>query len=634
MGCGASSQQRPQVAAPIEAQAVVVPRQQSQQQVQRARNDKRLVVAIDFGTACSGCAYAIGNSSTVNTVNQKAHAKRPTRLCVDMTNQTLVTMGDDAVLRAKESGNYAVFERFKMKLREEACGDAIVDGSFYVKSGEDTPRSLTVRELIVLVLQQLKVEVLEYVNRYDRTQQPREAGDVTWVLTVPISWSEMAKSVMEEAASLAGLSRDTTFDNTNVVIGMEPEGALLGYFLSDAAYDTEAEAAAAWGPLADPHRRFLVVDNGGGTYDICVVKVDQLEPFRCSEIVPGAGGPWGATNVDAELMAFLRQFMGADRFASWELDAKEKAEVLKSWEEYKTTFDGNVARPPFSCYFYSFIDDETFDVQTLCRDFYDDTWGDPRELTKENTQRVCLNVPASFVKRFFDTVLDYISDAVVQRLNVCQQHGHQVTNVVFAGGFSESKYLQKTLTALVQSHGIHTDVPHAPAMAVLRGAVKYGQRPDMIRARALRFTYGISVRQQINTIPPSQRPLYNDAVCDNGFFSQCFRKIATVGDVVDIDAPAIKVNLMVPSLRQGPHDAKGIIQLFYSERDHPVLASPNHGVFPVEGARMILDLPKQTVFEVGGYNATLHIKFGLTRVQLKLAKAYDSHTDTLTVDHS
>ena len=87
-----------------------------------------------------------------------------------------------------------------------------------------------------------------------------------------------------------------------LVLAYEPEGACLSVLNENAALQAGDS--------------FLVLDCGGGTVDVTVHKLEQVEPLRMTEKYPPSGGDWGSTYVDAKFQDFLREFFGEDQYDS------------------------------------------------------------------------------------------------------------------------------------------------------------------------------------------------------------------------------------------------------------------------------------------------------------------------------
>ena len=68
--------------------------------------------------------------------------------------------------------------------------------------------------------------------------------------------------------------------------------------------------------------------------------------------------------------------------------------------------------------------------------------------------------------------------------------------IVLVGGFSGCKIIQDNIKSFFPSYRVI--VPEDAELAVLKGAVLFGYKPDYIVARIARYTYGVETRDDFN----------------------------------------------------------------------------------------------------------------------------------------
>ena len=105
--------------------------------------------------------------------------------------------------------------------------------------------------------------------------------------------------------------------------------------------------------------------------------------------------------------------------------------------------------------------------------------------------------PAEIVRGFFKPVLDSICTHVARLVAA-----HPVQYIFLVGGFAESQILQEAIKARFSSANRHVIVPVRPGLAVLRGAVQFGQNQDVFSTRVARFTYGIGCSEEYDPKNP------------------------------------------------------------------------------------------------------------------------------------
>ena len=97
--------------------------------------------------------------------------------------------------------------------------------------------------------------------------------------------------------------------------------------------------------------------------------------------------------------------------------------------------------------------------------------------------------------------------------------GSNLKMIVLVGGFSGCKIIQDSIKSFFPSYRVI--VPEDAELAVLKGAVLFGHKPDYIVARIARYTYGVRIREDFNPdIHESGRCLVVNGKkkCDNIFY--------------------------------------------------------------------------------------------------------------------
>ena len=107
--------------------------------------------------------------------------------------------------------------------------------------------------------------------------------------------------------------------------------------------------------------------------------------------------------------------------------------------------------------------------------------------------------PAAVNDIFYETITR-IGECVTELMK--QPELGNLKYMFLVGGLSASEYLTKRI---IDDFGKRTSVliPDDPALPVLKGAVMFGQRPDYVRTRIARKTYG--VKSQTNFIPGTHK---------------------------------------------------------------------------------------------------------------------------------
>lgn len=114
------------------------------------------------------------------------------------------------------------------------------------------------------------------------------------------------------------------------------------------------------------------------------------------------------------------------------------------------------------------------------------------------------------------------SDQIVQHLQSVVARARGVHCILLVGGFSESPLLVRNIREAFQSQPVTLVPAKFGGVAVLRGAVRYGQNPDVIETRIARYTYGVAV---IADFDEQKHPASRKEIIDG---QECVRDVLDV----------------------------------------------------------------------------------------------------------
>ena len=168
----------------------------------------KVAAAIDFGTSCSGYAYAFRDDQRI--VGRYQWDKQPFSYIKTLTQSlynaegSLEAWGYGALSRfaslkqSKQAKAYSFFPTFKMALRES--NKRTVDGPVALAhNGQEFP----VVDLIADYLRELSSLLKQELQ--NATSKQLKDHEIFWCLSVPAIWKEDEKSLMRVAAIQAGL---------------------------------------------------------------------------------------------------------------------------------------------------------------------------------------------------------------------------------------------------------------------------------------------------------------------------------------------------------------------------------------------------------------------------------------------
>ncbi|KAL3857488.1 hypothetical protein ACJMK2_012156 [Sinanodonta woodiana] len=448
--------------------------------------DIDLVIALDIGSTYSGYACQFRDTFMNNKQDIWTNNRWGTQMSTCKTTTCVLLKADGNVLaigyKAEETftrecdkdrdnaeKNYYFFKNFKMVLYQEHCAKdndlPQVEDAFL--------RKQSILEVMSKFIYGLKNDCLErFCRQRNLTVEERR---IRWVITVPAIWNEKAKNIMRKSAEMAGIQGD------QLLLALEPEAAAI-----HCLYLPEQERRGMH-DLGSPRDKFLVVDLGGGTVDISAVEV--VEGGRLKEIVAANGGPWGGQSInEIFLKHFKKHFKTIDGAPVF--DEMKKSQLLKvhaEIEKAKVSMDEDIVK-----------DDVVGEVElNLSHEIRQKLQS---KVTPEDSDNEDVFVVRSHGLFFRPKImLKIMVEEAVQKVTnhlkkIMQKSELQdVKKIVLVGGFSESPFVAPEIRKELNNKQIF--VPINPTYAVLKGAVLFGHRPDIIKSRISRFTYGIKVRE-------------------------------------------------------------------------------------------------------------------------------------------
>ncbi|CAC5387186.1 unnamed protein product [Mytilus coruscus] len=106
-----------------------------------------------------------------------------------------------------------------------------------------------------------------------------------------------------------------------------------------------------------------------------------------------------------------------------------------------------------------------------------------------------MKIDAELIKGLFDEasqkIIQLISDVFTDVVN------REISVILLVCGFSECKIIQDSIRA--KFPGKRVVVPEDAELAVLKGAVLFGHKPENIVSRVVKYTYGIEVTKEFNS---------------------------------------------------------------------------------------------------------------------------------------
>lgn len=175
------------------------------------------------------------------------------------------------------SEKWISFKNFKMLLRD-GVNDAMLDYPLVT--------------IIKVFLRILKIECLSLES--ERLERPITADEIQWGITIPAIWNDENKRIMKECAH-------SVFSHNTRILS-EPEGPLVANLLLSGREGR---------PEFKDGRTSLVIDMGGGTTDICLMKeVQQADgTYKFEMIANTDGSAAGGNDIDKNFYIHMLRFI-------------------------------------------------------------------------------------------------------------------------------------------------------------------------------------------------------------------------------------------------------------------------------------------------------------------------------------
>ncbi|KAL3857062.1 hypothetical protein ACJMK2_011758 [Sinanodonta woodiana] len=451
--------------------------------------EPEIVIALDIGSTYSGYAYQFSSDFKENpreiwmsdswSSSNNTH-KTSTCLLLKCDTQERIAIGEDAekeYLRLCDTGeecDYHFFKNFKMILYRKDFATDENPANPKNQAEDYSGRHISFTLVMSKFIEGLKEDCLERFERYEGNQEPRDIGEdqttdaeskpainekkIRWVITVPAIWNDFAKHAMRESAVMAGIPDD------QLIIALEPEAAVVHcMYLSD-------QEKKYMGELGSAGNKFVVVDMGGGTVDITAVKV--LKNGHLEQIMMANGGPWGGQSVKNSFSQLVRDvfitknepssFGSCKRADLFEMELEfERQKVAIRGKKKQVTLWIKLPLPADVC------------RNILC--------------TLKRTNNGLYFKPEIISEILFNEPMKLILENLQSILN--DETARSIEKIILVGGLAESHIVRTKISEAFPHWRIL--VPSNPFCAVLKGAVLYGQKPDIFESRISRFTYGI-----------------------------------------------------------------------------------------------------------------------------------------------
>lgn len=533
-----------------------------------------LVAALDFGTTYSGIAWSFTREFEkyplrINSLMwspivgpSQATFKTPTVLLLK-SNKEVIAFGYTAEEQYGELADdnahhgYYFFRNFKMLLYEN---ETLRNDTVLV---DDEGHAMQAKDIFGHSIGYMRKRLMDDLQA--RGNMIREEN-IMWVVTIPAIWNDGAKQFMREAAIMAGIPAK------QFRLALEPEAASI--YAKEVLIERTRGNLQQQMPSFEQGTRYIVLDLGGGTVDISLKEITDENNIK--EIHHATGGPWGGLTVNKEFMAFLESLIGKDildelkrdKKSAW-LDLEREVEAKK--RNIRGDRDGRILIQ---------IPAELLEIfeNKKNKKLINAITFETKYAGKIDIKRNCLRVDKSIVETFFKKCLDNIVKHTKTLLGKPEAAG--LKYMVLVGGFAESEYIREELPKAF-GQKLHIFTPDEPWLAVMRGAVLFGQNPAVIQTRISKYTYGTNViRYFMEDYDDPQNKIEEDG---QPYCKNVFNKLAEIGQSFELGQ---MVNTEVFAHRAGM--TKMRVRLFKSTEKEPRYVTDESCT---QIGQMVVDMP-------------------------------------------
>ena len=280
-------------------------------------------------------------------------------------------------------------------------------------------------------------------------------------------------------------------------IALEPEGAALS---------CRDKLMHVWRECGQPATlRYMVVDCGGGTIDVTVHDLN-IASSDVKEVHRATGDAWGGTYVDKHVKALIQRILG-DRVSKKLTDDEWLRFTRVSIEKAKRSITDST-------------DQVFFDIPHEMLGAIAANGGSLENAAKSvpgvKARKGRLMIEVKLVEDCFKESLESIAGHVRGLLREVSG----IRCILVVGGFAECPFLISRLEKEFQNAECRVVRPRDASTAVVKGAVMYGQCPDVIKVRISKFSYGVGTMIEFDSkIHPQNRLVMTPRGprCDNIF---------------------------------------------------------------------------------------------------------------------
>ncbi|XP_060562990.1 heat shock 70 kDa protein 12A-like [Ruditapes philippinarum] len=416
---------------------------------------------------------------------------------------------------------------------------------------------------------------------------------------------------MREAAVNAGIRSE------NLKLVLEPEAASLYCKTLDESEIHVISGTKRDNPLARG-KRYILLDLGGGTADMSAHEI--LADGSLKEIHRATGDSLGGNSVDESFNRTMSEIVGPENMLDFFQDYRQDyVNFMRDFEGKKRMRLKDISNVVFK--FPTSLANIVLEKSKKTMEEAIQTSPHASQI-KINGDKLMFS--GEMMYKLFEGTVDGIVSYIKQmKANPRLENVH---TIVLAGGFSKCDLVTDAIKQSFPDDLILC--PSDPGIAILKGAVLMGQRPEIIVERVARYTYGVSYARKPfyeGEDPEELRATRNgEEYCDD-----VFEKLVEIGQPIRI-TDVFTVNRT--SYLQSPRSKQRRLytKLYASIETNPEYCNDDN--FCVKIGEIIRHPPEEGWPDV--MRSKIEIKFGETEMKVRIFEKqsgveYNARVDSL-----
>ena len=246
---------------------------------------------------------------------------------------------------------------------------------------------------------------------------------------------------------------------------------------------------------------------------------------KLKEIHYSTGGPWGGTNVDTNFEELMKRIMGKEFIENFIMsNAKDWLKFMIQFEraKYAVKIDKGIDIDIPLAMFMKYSKETGRGIDGIIEKI-------EKEKLAVVVDNTTLKIKFSEAKKLFDPVTKTISTHLSDLLALSNLS--EIKYLILVGGFGQCTILQNELYEKFHRK-YKVLIPLSAQMAIIKGAVQYGQQPEQVKSRIARKTYGCKVHYHF--IDGTHNETRKEVIEGTVYCKDCFGIYVRKGESVDV----------------------------------------------------------------------------------------------------